>query len=613
MKLKRPSGANEYDTLADIDGESQMSPHGTPHSLSPPNRNASTNGDIDVNSINGKKRKSEAFGSLSDGEEHSATPAKRPYNTMPINRNSKSPRKTLHALLPGISNSRENVPPLPSQKHHLPLSPSNGSDPSRIQLSTLSSNELNGVARPPSSMPGPGFTAVNTGGFTAVNNSLSARESPREMPRASSREPQQASPSMQSRDGRNYTSPYDTAPYADPAARPASEARAAPPPSAASAPASSPRQPLQAVNAAARPSKSESPAVQSVHHVNFASQPKPDAHSKTPQTLHSQPVLQPQPQPPPHSAASQPPQLYQQPPPPRPRSRADTPGSHHYGRSLAPHPSSRSNTPHAQVGSHPPPLAPHIQPAPTAAQQTAAAYNIQLVPTQSTPPTLSSQPPPKPPALQPAPPHTQQPAHHSQPPVHAPVLKSHLSDPASRQPPMAHPVQAAIPMQDLRMLQCEVTTLLIQYLFPKHSAPPPEPSVMQHLHTLWYHGESIFRAELGAHYDLTSRILTAWMQERAAISALQHSLAAQPGVPSAPSGLIDRLLAMNDLRVMRLKWKNMSTVDGMSPEDFLVKAFCAMTMTEGSEFMFKEGLNRVERGVFEWLRIEDAKIVVHRR
>jgi hypothetical protein len=70
---------------------------------------------------------------------------------------------------------------------------------------------------------------------------------------------------------------------------------------------------------------------------------------------------------------------------------------------------------------------------------------------------------------------------------------------------------------------------------------------------------------------------------------------------------------MNDLRAMRLKWKNMSPVDGMSPEDILVRAFCAMTMTEHTEFVFKEGLSRVERGVFEFLRTEDAKIVMHRR
>lgn len=168
-------------------------------------------------------------------------------------------------------------------------------------------------------------------------------------------------------------------------------------------------------------------------------------------------------------------------------------------------------------------------------------------------------------------------------------------------------------MGELRVLQCEVTAMLLHWLFPKPSLQADEHALLQRINTLWYHGESIFRPELGSHYDLTSHVLTAWLQERYAITSLQHALTASPGLPSTSSAIIDRLLAMNDLRAMRLKWKNMSPVDGMSPEDILVRAFCAMTMTEHTEFVFKEGLSRVERGVFEFLRTEDAKIVMHRR
>lgn len=88
-------------------------------------------------------------------------------------------------------------------------------------------------------------------------------------------------------------------------------------------------------------------------------------------------------------------------------------------------------------------------------------------------------------------------------------------------------------------------------------------------------------------------------------------MAANPGVSHV--GLVDRLLAMNDLRAMRLKWKNMSPIDGMSPEDLLCMAFKAMTNTEGSEYLFKDGLARLELGVFEFLRNEDSKIVMQRR
>ena len=88
-------------------------------------------------------------------------------------------------------------------------------------------------------------------------------------------------------------------------------------------------------------------------------------------------------------------------------------------------------------------------------------------------------------------------------------------------------------------------------------------------------------------------------------------MASNPGVSHV--GLVDRLLAMNDLRAMRLKWKNMSVVDGLSPEDLLVMGFRVLTGTEGSEYLFKDGLSRLEVGVFEFLRSEDSKIVMGRR
>lgn len=82
--------------------------------------------------------------------------------------------------------------------------------------------------------------------------------------------------------------------------------------------------------------------------------------------------------------------------------------------------------------------------------------------------------------------------------------------------------------------------------------------------------------------------------------------------------MVDRLLAMNDLRVLRLKWKAMKTQDGvnggsvggnaLSPEDWLCRTFATMTKTEGTEHLFKEGLERLNESVFEFLKSEDMKI-----
>jgi hypothetical protein len=501
---------------------------------------------------------------------------------MPINRRSKSPRKSLHNLLPGSHGSFENVPPLPSHKHFSP-SPANGAEPARIQLSPLSSNELNGTARQ-TSAPAGGFTAVNTGSFTAVNNTPVMKLEPsRDGSRPPSREMSQASPPL--RDNRAYTSPYDNASSAAPAKSVPQSAST--PPTAQAPPAVVPS---NDVNGAVR---RESPANKSAHQAP-TSQPQQQSYP------HRSPA---------HGPAQGEPQAYAQQPQARPQqvahprgsSRANSPSLHH-GRSLAPHPPSRTNTPHAPGAPNRPPPTSNASIAPAPAVQTAHAYGMSLVPTQPAPAPSNHLPQ-----------HQQQqaapqsaPAHHQA--RHPPVLKSQTVE-----VPQAVPRAAAVSMVELRALQCEVTAMLLHWLFPKPSHPPDEPGLLHRINTLWYHGEPIFRPELGPHYDLTSHILTAWLQERYAIANLQHALATHPGLPSTSSAIIDRLLAMNDLRAMRLKWKNMSPMDGMSPEDILIRAFCVMTMTEHTEFVFKEGLSRVERSVFEFLRTEDAKIVLHRQ
>jgi hypothetical protein len=189
---------------------------------------------------------------------------------------------------------------------------------------------------------------------------------------------------------------------------------------------------------------------------------------------------------------------------------------------------------------------------------------------------------------------------------HQPVLKSQ-----QQQPETAHVVQPPQTFPRGSVSTGEVTAGLFTFFYPRSTMPPDEPALLVRIHTLWFHGEALFRAELPQHFDLVSKILTAWLHERQAIASLRHSMQANPGVSHV--GLVDRLLAMNDLRAMRLKWKNMSSIDGLSPEDLLCMAFKVMTNTDGSEHLFKDGLARLELGVFEFLRSEDSKIVMQRR
>ncbi|XP_014557104.1 hypothetical protein COCVIDRAFT_98098 [Bipolaris victoriae FI3] len=610
MKLKRPSGANEYDQIADIDGEG-LSPHSTPQSLTPPDMDSVAGADLDVKPVNLKKRKSNTHLTNSDDDEMDTTPVKRPYSTMPISRKG-SPRKSLKSLYPAVSGSMENMPPMPIHAHRFSPAPGNGPEAGRMQLAPLTNNDINGVPRPfsVSQSPTPGsFTAVNTGSFTAVNNNPLAVKEPlrdpvREAARESSKEIQRPSPVGGHRHSNSYTSPYEPSPHTSAPPRPATDPpRSVMPVSSTSAPSNHVLQPANTsapTNGASGLLKKDSPVVPHAHHAYIA--PQPQSQSQSPQQQHTpQPV---QPQHTQHAPLPSHPHIQnQQQSTPRPSSPPNT-STLHFGRSLVPHPRSRSSTPLAQAAPNKPLTTSNPQPTSTPLSQGAAAYGIQLVPIQ--------EPPPPAPALvsHRAPPsHAHStPTHHTS---HQSVLKSQHSEPAHvTQPAPALPRQT-VPTADLRLLQCEVTAGLFTFFFPRPTMPPDEAALLQRLHALWFHGESLFRNELSTHYDLVSKILTAWLHERQAIAALRHSMASNPGVSHV--SLVDRLLAMNDLRAMRLKWKNMSPIDGMSPEDLLCMAFKVMTNTEGSEYLFKDGLARLELSVFEFLRSEDSKIVMQRR
>ena len=179
---------------------------------------------------------------------------------------------------------------------------------------------------------------------------------------------------------------------------------------------------------------------------------------------------------------------------------------------------------------------------------------------------------------------------------------------------MVEPTAAAqqvVNTVDLSLLQCEVLGSLMQYFFPKPSAPPDEAVLLHKMESLWHLNTPVFRKQIGPHYDLQTKVLHSWITERRKIAQLRQALTYAPGVPAVE--MVDRLLAMNDLRVMRLKWKNMSSADGLSSEDLLCRTFAILTNTEGTEYLFKDGLDRLNEGVFEFLRSEDMRILMHKR
>ncbi|KAF1978648.1 hypothetical protein BU23DRAFT_564220 [Bimuria novae-zelandiae CBS 107.79] len=584
MKLKRPSSANDYDTLADMEADGdpnspnkpQLSPNGTPQSRTPSSTDGPTTAGAEfaVKPINGKKRKSSAFASLSDGDEMDSTPAAKRYqsHTMPLSRN--SPRKSIFSIVPDGPIS-EHVPPVPSLPHshaNASQAATNGASPSdstRPQLTTLSSNDLNGTPRPPNpAQPANGFTAVNTGGFTSINASPPVKDSP-------SQKPAVPAPHV---NGRNYSSPYDSSSFHGvPLAQKASTPPKAPPLVTATAPTSVSG--FQAIN---------SPVVGN----GVSARNSPNFKHVQPPQLPSQHTTQAQAQA----------QL-------QPTSRSNTPVMHHHHRpGLTQQRSSRSSTPIApSVTSQPHQQVQPAQPAPAPApaHQSPRSTGVPI-----------AQAPPQPPASQHIQPVAGPRVHHvNVPPVpsvpagynpsQAPtVLRGHPHEATT------HPAQA-MPQLDLGLLQCEVLGSLIQYLFPKPMSPPDENVLLHKMETLWVLGAPYFSKEIGQPqpYETHSNVLRTWIAERRKIAQLRHNFTSHPAVPAGE--MIERLLALNDLRMMRLKWKNMSSNFGLSTEDVLCRTFTIMTNTAGTEYLFKDGLDKLNDGIFEFLKTSDMRILMH--
>ena len=132
--------------------------------------------------------------------------------------------------------------------------------------------------------------------------------------------------------------------------------------------------------------------------------------------------------------------------------------------------------------------------------------------------------------------------------------------------------------------------------------------LLKKLHELWLCGKSMFRRELDTYYDNVSQILYAWLQEREAIIELQHPNTAKPGV--LQEGSFDRLLALNKLREMRIKWKQMSSIHDMSPYDLLCKAFIVMTNFKCVGWLLKEKLEIQALSVSDFIHKEESKSTV---
>ncbi|KAF2016232.1 hypothetical protein BU24DRAFT_197119 [Aaosphaeria arxii CBS 175.79] len=555
MKLKRTSAADEYEIVADIDVDSPghhrlLSPSQTPRSGTPVYAESDYG---TTNPANPLKRKSDTYRSYSDGEdntgfENSSTFKRRPYDSATMPIQRHSPRKPI----PSARLSSENIPPSLSPTNHFQphIKPDNPNPDVGRLLSPLSNSALNGTSRPPNPPPA-AFTSANINA-PATNFPPANRQSPSITPPGHHSHPLIAPAVQPVSAPSHYSSPYSTP--------------IAPLPPIVPNP-SEPR-PLEGARPPIAPSSLRDSNRNSSSSIHTPGHTPPGLHASTTSTKLPSllaPALGPA-----SGPTSGPPSTH-------------TPFHVHGIAPLS----------HARAPSHTPPS--------TSTHPTLPVNGAVRGPPSLPPSGTIAHPPP--PALAQAPVPALAPAPAPAPPMNGYVV-----------PPIQHgSTSSRLPsVKDTTLLQCELLGLLMRYFFPRNGPPCEEGELLYNLEYVWAQNEPVFARVMGTLFEYQRRVFFAWVDERRKISQLQNAMSGHPILHA--SEMVDRLLAMNDLRVMRLKWKAMKSHDGnntLSPEDILCKTLATMTKTEGTEHLFKDGLDRVNESIFGFLKSEDMKISMH--
>ncbi|KAL5395344.1 hypothetical protein PMIN03_013025, partial [Paraphaeosphaeria minitans] len=166
--------------------------------------------------------------------------------------------------------------------------------------------------------------------------------------------------------------------------------------------------------------------------------------------------------------------------------------------------------------------------------------------------------------------------------------------------------------REVTILQCELLQLLLGYLFPRDGYEVEEADLLCSLEEIWAEHEQQFKLAFHRLFASYREALFAWISERRITNQLRSMIESEPSAETLET--VDRVLAVNDLRILRLKWRTINALDGdqaISPEDLLCRAFAAMTRTDGTEPLFKRGLEKLEETAISAVRYEDLTISIH--
>lgn len=162
-------------------------------------------------------------------------------------------------------------------------------------------------------------------------------------------------------------------------------------------------------------------------------------------------------------------------------------------------------------------------------------------------------------------------------------------------------------------LQCNLLELLLAYMFPTDEYKIEEADLSRSLKEVWAQKEEDFKLVLDDLFAAHREALFGWIEELRVMRQLQLIWESHPVMDTSVLTLVSRVLALNRVRIALLRWKTIKANDGnqdLSLEDLLYRALGLMTNTEGSEQLFKKGVQTLRDTVFKAIRSEDLAILM---
>jgi hypothetical protein len=149
--------------------------------------------------------------------------------------------------------------------------------------------------------------------------------------------------------------------------------------------------------------------------------------------------------------------------------------------------------------------------------------------------------------------------------------------------------------REVSLEQCELLSLLLNYLFPRNGEHVEESIILHSLEQVWASRQEDFKPVMKERFNDHHKALGIWIGQQRKTSQLRTMIDRQPSAQTLE--MVDRVLVMNDLRILRLKWKALRVPDhgqDSTPENLLCSTFAIMTGTQGTEVLFEKGLERLK-------------------